>query len=257
MDNVMVKLDPWGLEMAGAVYRAASDPASEAFFEQSLPAISGFLNSELSGAVAVDDSALLLDPTQLRLATDADVRVYFVGEGSGYNNALGINTTGSGVNSGDPKVIFPDASTKYNYSGELTPQSGRTPHTPLVPGDFAALGTLAGGTVLDFFMIADGVNGGQNVYTADAAANPDGISHVVSFAYTEPGSSYLIVGFEDQYGGGDRSFNDLLFAIDIGAANIAALTATPEPATWLMLGTLGGVVGWTRRRLGRTAEQSF
>jgi len=39
--------------------------------------------------------------------------------------------------------------------------------------------------------------------------------------------------------------------VDIGAANVAALTATPEPATWVMLGTMTGLVGWTRRRMGR------
>lgn len=254
MNTVMAKIEPLGLEMAGDVYRAASDPASEVFFEQSLPAISGYLSSQLSETKALDDTSLLLDPAQLRLTTDADVRIYFVGEGAGYANTLGVNTTGSGVASGDPKVIFPDASTKENYSGELTPQSGRTPHTPLVPGDFVDLGKVSGGTLLDFFLIADGANGGQNVYTANAASNPDGINHVVSFAYAQPGSSYLILGFEDLYGGGDRDFNDLLFAVDIGAVNVAALTATPEPAAWLLLGTMAGVVGWTRRRVQQEVE---
>ena len=251
MNRVMSKIEPLGLEMVGDVYRAASDDASAAFFEESLPGISSYLNSQLSEYKAVDDAAYLLDPNKLKLATDSDVRVYFVGEGAGYANTLGINTAGSGVESGDPKLIFPDASTKANYSAGLKPNSGRTPHTPLVPGDFVDLGKQSAGTVLDFFLIADGANGGKEVYTANAATNPDGINHVVSFAYSEPGSSYLIIGFEDLYGGGDRDFNDLLFAVDIGAANVAALTATPEPATWAMLGTMTGLVGWTRRRLAR------
>lgn len=249
MNTVMSKIQTLGLEMVGDVYRAASDDASEQFFEKSLPSISTFLNTQLSETKAVNDSAMLLDPSKLQLATDSDVRVYFIGEGAGYHNTLGFNTTGGGVESGEPKLIFPDASTKENYSASLKPNSGRTPDTPLVPGDFVELGRLAAGTSLDFFVIADGANGGKNVYSTRTSLNPDGINHVVSFAYTEPGSSYLIIGFEDLYGGGDRDFNDLLFAVDIGAANVAALTATPEPGTWMMLGTLTGVVGWTRRRI--------
>jgi hypothetical protein len=244
MNTVMSKI-----QMVGDVYRAASDDASEQFFEKSLPSISNFLNSQLSETKAVEDSAMLLDPSKLKLATDSDVRVYFIGEGAGYHNTLGFNTTGGGVESGDPKLIFPDASSSENYSAKLKPNSGRTPSAPLVPGDFVDLGTMGAGTSLDFFLIADGANGGKDVYSTQTSLNPDGINHVVSFAYTEPGSSYLIIGFEDFYGGGDRDFNDLLFAVDIGASNVAALTATPEPGTWMMLGTLTGVVGWTRRRI--------
>lgn len=254
MNTVMSKIEPLGLEMAGDVYRAASDAASSEFFTEALPGISTFLNAQLSETVAIDDATLALDPSKLQLATDSDVRVYFVGEGAGYANTLGLNTSGTGVLEGDPRVIFPDASTKQNYSAALKPQSGRTPHTPLVPGDFVELENLSAGTTLDFFLIANGANGGQNVYTADAMSNPDGINHVVSFAYAEPGSSYLILGFEDLYGGGDRDFNDLLFAVDIGSANVAALTATPEPGTWAVLGGLTGIVGWARRRQSRKAE---
>lgn len=82
--------------------------------------------------------------------------------------------------------------------------------------------------------------------------NPDGINHVVSFAYAMKDSPYLILGFEDLYGGGDRDFNDLLFAVDIGAINVAALTGTPEPGTWAIMGTFLGLgVCWKRRQDAR------
>lgn len=245
---------PFGLDIVNTVSQASSDPASTAFFNNALPDISNYLNSRLGERVAVDDNSMLLDPTKLNLRTESDVRVYFIGEGAGYHNTLGFNTTGVGVDTGDPSLIFPDASSFYQYSHRLSPDGRRNSQFPLVPGDFVDLGTIAGGTTLDFFLIANGARNGKNVYTTQPSANPDGINHLVSFAYANPGSSYLVIGFEDLFGGGDRDFNDLLFAVDIGAANIAALTATPEPATWLTLGTMGGIVGWLRRRQRRTED---
>ncbi len=250
LNSDMQNTQPFGLQMAGDVYMAASDAASLDFYQNALPDISNLLGQTLSESQILDDSAFLLDPTKLDLATDSDVRVYFIGEGAGYQNTLGINTTGQGISNGNPQLIFPNSSSTQNYSASMDINSGRTSSAPLLPGDFVDLGEQSAGTTLDFFLIADGASGGHKVYTADASTNPDGINHVISFAYAEPGSSYLIIGFEDLYGGGDRDFNDLLFAVDIGAANVAALTATPEPGSLLLIATLTGMVFWTKRRMG-------
>jgi len=43
-------------------------------------------------------------------------------------------------------------------------------------------------------------------------------------------SPYVFLSFEDLYGGGDKDINDTIIAINIGAANVKALLATPEPA---------------------------
>ena len=106
---------------------------------------------------------------------------------------------------------------------------------------------ISGGQKLDFFLIANGATGSpEEVYSTDQSINPDGINHVVSFAAVD--GSYLVIGFEDLFGGGDEDFNDLLFAIDIGAVNVAALTGTPEPATYMTMGLfmVGGL--WVARR---------
>ena len=64
----------------------------------------------------------------------------------------------------------------------------------------------------------------------------------------------MFISFEDLLGGGDKDFNDTIIALDIGAVNVRAITAmsalmaTPEPATWLMLGGLVAVTIWARRR---------
>ena len=228
---------PFGLDIVDKVQLAGSDDASATFQSAVLPGLSSYLSSALPEGRGVNDRAHLLDPSKLKLATDSNVRAYFIGEGAGYENSLGFNTAGGGVTSGNPELIFPNASTGGR----------RTDSTPLQAGDFVDLGTILGGQKLDFFLIANGATRSPGeVYSTDSSVNPDGINHVVSFATIY--DSYLVIGFEDLLGGGDRDFNDLLFAIDIGSLNVAALTGTPEPATYMTMGLflVGGV--WVARR---------
>lgn len=227
---------PFGLEIAGPVKLAGSDAAANTFQTEALPGLSALVQTRLSERGPINDSTLLLDPDKLILSTAADVRVYFVGEGAGYRNSLGFNTAGGGVTSGNPLLIFPDAS-----SGGT-----RTGSEPLLAGDFVDLGSFAAGTKLDFFLIANGASGGNQVFSTDGSVNPDGINHVVSFAALS--GSYLLIGFEDLFGGGDRDFNDVLFAVDIGARNLATLTAANEPAAVAILAAFLGVGGWVFRR---------
>lgn len=235
------------LSVTGPVYLGGSDESSTKFLNQVLPQVQKLLNGTLGESKKVDDSSMRLDPAKLNLATASDVRVYFVGEGAGYSNSLGFNALGIGTGNGDPSLIFPNASSIVSYLSQGTQGIKRTTSAPLLPGDFVDLGTFKSGSQLDFFMIADGANNGKNVYTANASSNPDKINHVVAFALEN--SPYLIVGFEDLFGGGDRDFNDLLFAVEIGASNVAALIATPEPAAWLTMLGLFGYVGWTASRM--------
>lgn len=239
---------PFGLDVTAPVMEAGSDAASADFQQNVLPSVTTFLNTRLAEKQAVEDSSMLLDPSKLQLKTESEARVYFIGEGAGYHNTLGFTSDGTGAyDSQTAALIFPDSSSR---ASTYDPQSSlnRTASEPLLPGDFVDLGTFAAGTQLDFFLIANGANGGQNVYSTQTSLNPDGINHVVAFAYAMPDSPYLIIGFEDLYGGGDRDFNDLLFAVDIGAVNVKALTATPEPALLWVLGSFALLAARHRRR---------
>lgn len=244
---------PFGLDIVGPVQLAGSDERSADFQTNVLPIAEEFVNVNLNEKVPVANAtSLALDPSQLDLLTTADVRVYFVGEGAGYHNTLGFNTSGSGISSGDPQLIFPDASASNSYlsSGADT----RKASEPLLAGDFVELGTLEAGTHLDFFLIANGANGGTNVYSTDQSINPDGINHVVTHAFALEDSPYLLIGFEDLFGGGDNDFNDLVFVLDIGIENIQYLAQTasldspvvgaPEPrlSAILMLAITIGIV---------------
>lgn len=98
------------------------------------------------------------------------------------------------------ELIFPDASSQADAVGAKYAHPTRTSSEPLLPGDFVDLPTLKAGSVLDFFLISDGANGGKTVVTANAARNYDRLSHAVAFAL--PDSPYLILGFEDGWKGG-------------------------------------------------------
>ena len=232
---------PLGLDIVDKVQIAASDDSSKKFQTEVLPSVTKLVNEKLSETHKIDDSGYLLDPSKLKLKTASDVRVYFVGEGAGYANTLGFTTDGSGKSSSSTaKLIFPNSSsTVSTYDPKSTVK--RTAGEPLLPGDFVNLGKMDGGTLLDFFIVANGANGGKTTFSTQKSVNPDGINHVVSFAFAMKDSPYLVLGFEDLMGGGDRDFNDLIFAVDIGAVNVGALTATPEPATYATMAAFLGL----------------
>ena len=224
---------PFGLEIVNKVRLAGSDATSADFQAKHLPALSSAINSNLGNRGSIPGiSSMALDPSKLQLTTAVDARVYFVGEGSKYHNTLGFNTEGGGVTTGNPKLIFPDASSSVS-SYDPAKKVKRTGSNPLAPGDFVDLGTIEGGQQLDFFLISDGARGGRTVFSTDSSINPDGINHAVAFALQD--SPYLLIGFQDASGGGDRGYNDLLFAVDIGNANVSSLPGVPEPATWCVL----------------------
>ncbi|WP_309400702.1 DUF4114 domain-containing protein [Cerasicoccus maritimus] len=245
--SVQSNVRPYNLDIVSPVMQAGSDADSAQFQADVLPDMLSFIDANLSESQSVSNlSTISLDPSKLYLHNDASVRIYFLGEGAGYHNTLGFNTEGGSVDSGEPMLIFPDASSVNSYYTYGDTTTWRSKSAPLMPGDFVDLGVLEAGTQLDFFLIANGAYGGSLVWSTDTSVNVDGLVHTVSLA--QDGSPYLLIGFEDLYGGGDKDYNDLLFAVDIGAANVAYL-ANPEPSTWLIMGLFtAGVLYLARRR---------
>jgi len=245
-----------GRSMAGLIRPFDDDARAKEFHESTLPGLERLMNQRQGHAGGLEPSSLDLDPGRLRLKTDADVRLYFLGENTSKANTLGFTTDGSGwANSAMAKTIFPNASSPSTPAGGSTVLK-RSVSEPLLPGDFVSLGRISRGTQLDFFLIADGAHGGSVTFSSQRQENPDGLRHMVRVASAAKDSPYLLLAFEDQFGGGDRDFDDLLFAVDVGCVNVAALIATPEPATWVTMGTFLGVGLWMarRRRGGRGTE---
>ena len=253
--------DPMGLPIAGKVEVGGSTAASAAFDKNVLPAATEYIRKHLpesqnnSKYVAVNS----FDLSKLTLAITHDVQATFVYEGAGFVNTLGVNTKGSGVWSGNPELIFP-AVRSSDSAFASAPAGTRTAQDPLLPGDFVDLGTMQAGTALSFFLIANGANGSTTAWST-SGKNPDGLNHVAAFtpgvfATAQPNSPYLFISFEDLWGGGDKDYNDAIFAINIGTANVNKLINTPEPATYLSLGCFVALAYWMKRRVDATPARS-
>ncbi len=193
-----------------------------------------------AASVARDFSRLALDPSRLVLLEPAAVRVYFVAAQGGFMSSLGYWTEGAKLTQNHPRIIFPNATSPkklFEYADALrqgVPQEKalydqpRRPKAPVQPGDYMDLGTLPAGTRLVFFLDADAVNSPKGRFTTIPARNPDRIEHVVTVAYQN--SPYVLLAFEDLMGGGDRTFNDVVFAVQLSQATVAGLGDTSKRA---------------------------
>jgi len=267
---VQSSADPYGLQLAGPVMQTGSDASSKNFDQTVLPSLTKFIQSALPETINnTKSTAFEIDPNKLVLASQTAVRAYFVSEGAAYHNAIGMDVTTAGkdpqnwwdeVSSGSSKLVFPDASS--TEGGFASGAYGtRTASEPVLPGDFVNLGTFAKGTKLDFFLMANGANQAwAPVFSATESINNDGFSqHVAAFTakvFASPklNSPYVFLSFEDLWGGGDKDINDTIIALDVGKATVKSLLATPEPATWLTLGSFLALAVWAKRRMDRTAS---
>ena len=113
------------------------------------------------------------------------MRVYYIDEGAGYRNSLGISLVPFNPvkNERRPKLIFPTVS-KPAHPGSshilLTQQLDRTPTDPLKTGDFVDIPNVERGDMLDFFLISNGANGGGTVLWNDPQENSYKIRHIVA-----------------------------------------------------------------------------
>ncbi|MEM7761357.1 MAG: DUF4114 domain-containing protein [Cyanobacteria bacterium P01_A01_bin.40] len=174
-----------------------------------LDAFQQFVHQEAS-AINLDElNARKLDSTKLRTIADiTDLKVYFIHEGAGYRNQLKLNMTGGTSSNG---FVFYDGS-QGSGSNQLR------------KGDYVNLGNVAAGTTLDFSLLANGYgNTNFHTYYADVALNPDNLQHVMAYEYQD----YLILAWEDLYNGGDKDYNDIVFAVNLGAENLDQIPTDP------------------------------
>lgn len=178
--------------------------------------------------------AIALDPQRLRTIVNENVRVIFINEGAGYRNTLQFEATAAGGKT-TAGVVFPD------ISGTDTILPSKS--APLSIGDYVDLGTYAAPAQFDFSIVSNGANGGTSVLGVNPEENPDGLQHAIAYYQDD----YIIIGFEDMVGGGDRDYNDVVFAVDFGRENaqaiaISAASAVPEPSSLFGVGIAAAVV---------------
>ncbi|MGL6344983.1 MAG: Ig-like domain-containing protein [Waterburya sp.] len=175
-----------------------------------------------SSAIDLDTlNARKLDSTKLKLKYDKKINIYFIDEGAGYRNQLKLVTT-SGTNKDG--LVFYDGS-KGSGTNELK------------AGDYVSVGdnlsnndVVKAGTILDFQLRANGFDTATNtsrssadVWYTDKSKNVDKLQHVIAYEY----QGFLVLAWEDLKNGGDKDYNDIVFAVDIGQANLDAIPDEP------------------------------
>ena len=221
---------PLNLPVIKSVFPSGYDARAKEFNTKWASKFHAIINDNLSEGVVFSGSAgFKLDSSSLflRMQAKQDIRVYFLAEGAGYMNSMGFAFTPAGSPTpGTPYLIYPNSST---HAGT------RNNDNPIKPGDFVDIGRGGNGWQLDFFLIQDAYNVWKynkvrdpkkfTWFWNDIEKNGDGLQHVVAFAL--PNSPYVLIGFEDLTGGGDRDYNDCLFVVDIGIENVIPLTEDP------------------------------
>ncbi|HRX83041.1 MAG TPA: right-handed parallel beta-helix repeat-containing protein, partial [Pirellulaceae bacterium] len=141
-----------------------------------------------------------LNVDRMVLNYDYDVRAYFIHEGAGYKNTVGVKLKD------DHRLLFPDCS----YDGNENVRLQR--------GDFVNLGLIKQGTKLDLLVIPNGAGGGlggrnYRLYTTPSLSD-DQRQHYVGFWIED--TPLLLFGAEDLLGGGDNDFEDVMVVLDFG-----------------------------------------
>lgn len=206
---------PKKLTTIGLVQIARSDERAERFYTEQLPELRKLIVGSIREKANFNQAStwkLESDKLFLRQQTDLPMRVYFVGSVTAASNSLGLSFTPAGsLTAGQPRLVFPNSTQA---------KGARTNAAPLVEGDFVEIGHGGNGYQLDFFMINNGARGGGTWLWNNSSKNLNNMQNVV--AYHVPNSSIILIGFEDNPRGGDRDYNDCLFALDIGIENIEA-----------------------------------
>ena len=152
--------------------------------------------------------------TNILIEELCDVWVTFLHEGAGYKNSLGFYTytTQDGlpenVDDLNHTIFFPNASLQYSGGSMLS-------------GDKIHLGQFEAGTVIGWFLVANGWNGNgvsttNTRYYSDPVFNPESDPeyqqhNVLLYDQTE---EKLLIGFEDlSRPHGDNDFNDAVFYV--------------------------------------------
>lgn len=224
----------------GFAFQRASQAPTE--FHSIIDEFQQFARTERSQILNSELTLRQLDPTKLKLTYDYNVNVYFVNEGANYRNQLGVSSTGTTMFG--PTLLFEDitCTAKCIHNGYRAAKGtfGTPDGTPLAIGDYVNLGNIGAGTSLEFFLQRDGYQNKstQTWYTNDSK-NVDGMQHAIAYDYkVRQSGNFLVLAWEDIYGGGDLDYNDVVMAVELGEPNIKRLSTAGAPEPLTTVGTI-------------------
>jgi hypothetical protein len=125
-----------GAANAAGFQRAATNPTD---FHKIIGEFQQFARNEREALDLSELGARTLDPTKLKLTYSQDIDIYFINEGAGYRNQLGVTSTGTtNLN----QIVFPDitcTSPQCLYTGYRAPSNkfGTPDNKPLQIGDYS------------------------------------------------------------------------------------------------------------------------
>lgn len=178
-----------------------------------------------------------IDPSQLVVSTEDGLTIQLDGKSKGYKNTLGLNTDGLSVNNASLQALFTD------------PASQQMLQSPLTASDFTTVGHLTQSQALAFFQMAQACNGNNLLSLANDDSATEHFSTSVT-ALNNLNSPYLFISIHEK-GSGDQNYNSAVLAVNIGASNVHALLAAPEPSLYLTLGGFLALAIWAKRRTDR------
>jgi Ca2+-binding RTX toxin-like protein len=187
---------------------------------------------------------------KMTIQQSVSARVHFDGSDAGFHNTVGMYTYDDAGNITSTKILFGDVSGTGVTGGpsafDLALKAGQ--HigffvAPNAAGQSDIQGMLKDGGSFHLVNTSDGapanVNSGQpmqlafqsssgqwsnvhtqywtDLFTTNTKSNVDGVQH--ANVTTDPVTGQLHVAFEDMKGGGDHTFLDANFTIDIGTTN--------------------------------------
>lgn len=213
---------PFDLDVMAPVQATGSDPSSEKFANEVLPGLLSYIESDVVYHDANEEISTEASLANLTLTDAAALRVYFVADDALYHNSIGLFTGKSPSGDMVPEILFPDASSSYSYYKNVKDKVASA-DLPLMPGDFVDIGLAAAGSSLDLFVIPDGARRAQQAYGITGALNADSLSHARVLGVV--GDSMILIGFEDLPNGGDKDYDDVILAVEVGQQNVQSISA--------------------------------
>jgi Domain of unknown function (DUF4114)/PEP-CTERM motif len=205
----------------------------------------------LASLLAVGSSPLLADSftPYSAVGSIAPASVVTFAGGTDAGGTTGITAYFYSVSAGDTDTISVYDETTHSY---LSPQNVFNNQAPATIGttvNFTS-STLKAGDVLAFELFNTSYKG--DIFASDPSLSTDGVNHayITAFSGSIPDIAGTItgtyVGMEDLPSSvSDFDYNDDTFVF----TNVAPTAATPEPSSFLLLGTgLLGVAGTLRRK---------